>query len=241
MTTPSEIPPSKEENQVKQGVVARATQILIQFLIMGLELFLGAGTLGWVWAWIFLAIGLISVLINASFMLRTSPGTIAERGKPKDLKTWDKWIAGSWMVGQYFLVPIICALDFRFGWTGKVAIGWHLLGAVGYALGLGLSGWAMVTNAYFSTAVRIQTDRGQQVCRIGPYHYVRHPGYVGFFLPALCVSLLLGSVWALPFAIPFAVLMVIRTAKEDRLLQEELPGYMEYTREVKYRLLPGVW
>jgi protein-S-isoprenylcysteine O-methyltransferase Ste14 len=233
--------PSEERADVKSGVLARGIQILVMFLIMSLELFLGAGTLGWVWAWVFLGIGLVSVSINAVFMLRTSPETVAERGKPKEMQTWDKWIGGGWLIGQYFLVPIVCALDFRFGWTGEIALAWHLLGAVGYALSLGMTGWAMISNAYFSTAVRIQSDRGQQVCRTGPYHYVRHPGYVGFFFQALSVPLLLGSAWSLLFAIPIAVLMVIRTAKEDSMLQEKLTGYTEYAQEVKYRLLPGVW
>lgn len=241
MTAPPETPLSTPQQDVKAGVLARAMQILVMFLVMALELFLGAGTLGWVWAWVFLGIGLVSVSINAVFMLRSSPETVAERGKPKEMQTWDKWIGGGWLIGQYFLVPILCALDFRFGWTGEIPIAWHLLGAVGYAFSLGLTGWAMISNAYFSTAVRIQSDRGQQVCTTGPYRYVRHPGYVGFFFQALCVPLLLGSRWALLFAIPIAVLMVVRTSKEDNMLQEKLPGYKEYSKVVKYRLLPGIW
>jgi protein-S-isoprenylcysteine O-methyltransferase Ste14 len=240
MSEKPEIHPSEERANVKSGVLARGIQILFMFLVMALELFLGAGTLGWVWAWVFLGIGLVSVSINAYF-LRHSPDTVAERGKPKEVQTWDKWIGGGWLIGQYFLMPIVCALDFRFGWTGEIALAWHLLGAVGYALSLGLTGWAMISNAYFSTAVRIQSDRGQQVCRTGPYHYVRHPGYVGFFFQALSVPLLLGSAWSLLFAIPIAALTVIRTAKEDNMLLEKLSGYMDYAQEVKYRLLPGVW
>ena len=216
-------------------------QILAMFVIMALELFLAAGTIHWVWAWIFLGIGLVSVAINAVLMMRTSPETVAERGRPKETQEWDKWIAGLWFLGQYVFLPILAGLDVRFGWTGEVAIGWHMLGAVMYALSLELSSWAMITNAYFSTAVYIQKDRGQQVCSTGPYHFIRHPGYVGYFFQALSTPLLLGSLWAMLFAIPIALLMVIRTAKEDRMLQEQLPGYMEYSREVKYRLLPGVW
>jgi protein-S-isoprenylcysteine O-methyltransferase Ste14 len=157
------------------------------------------------------------------------------------MQKWDKWIGGAWYLGQYVLIPLIAALDVRFGWTEEIPIAWHLLGALGHALGIGLTAWAMISNAYFSTAVRIQSDRGQQVCRTGPYHYVRHPGYVGIFFQALSVPILLGSLWSLFFAIPIVVLMVIRTAIEDHMLQEELPGYKEYAQEVKYRLLPGVW
>lgn len=236
-----ELSASDGRKQITAGVIARAMQILIMFLVMGLELFLGSGKLGWVWAWIFLGIGLISVSVNAFFMLHTSPETVAERGKPGEIKTWDRWIGGGWLISQYFLVPLLSALDFRYGWTGTIALLWHLIGAIGYALSLGLTSWAMISNTFFSTAVRIQADRGQQVCKSGPYHFVRHPGYVGFFFQSLCVPLLLGSLWSLLFTIPIAVLMVIRTTLEDRMLQEQLPGYKEYAREVKYRLLPGVW
>jgi protein-S-isoprenylcysteine O-methyltransferase Ste14 len=241
MSTPPESSSSEKQANIASGIAARAGQILIMFLIMGLELFLGSGKLNWVWAWVFLGIGMLSVSINAVFMMRTSPETVAERGRPKEVKAWDKWVGGGVLIGQYFLVPIIAALDIRFGWTGEIPIGWHLLGAVVYAVSLGLTGWAMITNAYFSTAVRIQSERGQQVCRTGPYHYVRHPGYVGFFFQALSTPILLGSMWALLFALPVVVLIIIRTVKEDRMLQEELPGYKEYAQEVKYRLLPGVW
>ena len=233
--------PVSAEGDVTAGILTRAMQILVMFILMGLELFLSSGDLAWTWAWVFLGIGLVSVTINAVFMLRTSLGTIAERARPKEVKGWDKWIGGSWLLGQYFLVPLIAALDQRFSWTHVYGNTWHGLGAVVYALSLGITGWAMISNAYFSTAVRIQTDRGQQVCSSGPYHYVRHPGYVGFFLQALSTPILLGSLWALLFAIPVGVLMVIRTVIEDRMLQEELPGYKEYTHHVKYRLLPWVW
>lgn len=241
MTTTSETPQSKEKQNITEGIAARAGQILVMFIVMALELFLGSGKLNWIWAWVFLGIGLLSLSINAVFMLRTSPETVAERGRPKEVKDWDKLVGGAWLIGQYFLMPILAALDIRFGWTREIATLWHVLGAAAYGLSLGLAGWAMITNAYFSTAVRIQSDRGQQVCTTGPYRFVRHPGYVGFFFQALSVPILLGSLWALLFAIPAGVLMVIRTAIEDRMLQEELAGYKEYAREVKYRLLPGVW
>ena len=109
------------------------------------------------------------------------------------------------------------------------------------AAGLALSGWAMIVNAYFSTVVRIQRERGHTVCRTGPYRFVRHPGYVGFMLQSLGIPLLLGSWWALLPGFAAIAVMIIRTAFEDRMLQAELPGYQEYVRDVHYRLLPGIW
>jgi protein-S-isoprenylcysteine O-methyltransferase Ste14 len=241
MSTPSVTSPSEDPPNMTAGILARGAQILVMFIIMGLELFLGSGHLNWRAAWVYLGISLLSLAINAVFMLRLNPETVAERGRPKEMKDWDKLVGGMWLFGQYILIPLAAAFDLRFRWTREFATGWQVVGACVYALALGLSGWAMISNAYFSTAVRIQADRGQQVCRSGPYHFVRHPGYVGFFFQALSVPILLGSLWALLFAIPVGVLMVIRTVLEDRMLQEELAGYKEYTQEVKYRLFPGVW
>ena len=99
----------------------------------------------------------------------------------------------------------------------------------------------MLTNAYFSTAVRIQTDRGQTVCRSGPYRFVRHPGYVGAILQSLGIPFLLGSWWALIPGLAAVVFIVIRTALEDRTLQYELVGYWDYAQEVRFRLVPGIW
>jgi protein-S-isoprenylcysteine O-methyltransferase Ste14 len=99
----------------------------------------------------------------------------------------------------------------------------------------------MYSNACFSTAVRIQGERGHAVCSSGPYRYVRHPGYVGYALQYLAMAFLLGSLWALLPWLMAAISMVIRTALEDRMLRAELPGYQEYARKVRYRLAPGIW
>ena len=104
-----------------------------------------------------------------------------------------------------------------------------------------LPAWAMWANAFFSTAARVQGERGHVVCSSGPYRLVRHPGYAGFVLQALATPLLLGSRWALAPGVAAAVSMIVRTALEDRMLQAQLPGYAEYARKVRYRLVPGVW
>ena len=99
----------------------------------------------------------------------------------------------------------------------------------------------MAANAFFSMVVRIQEDRGHAVATGGPYRYVRHPGYVGMMLSLLGTPLLLGSLWALVPAGLATCLYVVRTALEDRTLQEELEGYKDYAGQVRRRLLPGVW
>ena len=99
----------------------------------------------------------------------------------------------------------------------------------------------MISNAYFTTTVRIQDERGHQVVSSGPYRFVRHPGYSGWGLGYLVTPPLLGSLWGLIAAGSICIAFVIRTAMEDRTLQEELPGYQEYAQRVRFRLIPGIW
>ena len=89
--------------------------------------------------------------------------------------------------------------------------------------------------------VRIQKDRGQEVYAEGPYKYIRHPGYIGGILMALSMGLVFGSLWALLPGVAAAILLIVRTYLEDKMLKRELSGYLEYSKKVKYRLLPGVW
>jgi len=241
MNTKSEISPNENHANLVAGILMRIGTVAIFFVMIAAILFISVGRLNWTWAWVYLGICLVSLIINASIMVRTSPETIAERGRPQETKDWDKVVGGLWALAIYFALPLVAGLDVRFGWVRVPSVAWHITGAVVLAVGLGLSAWAMIANAYFSTAIRIQSDRGHTVCRSGPYRFVRHPGYVGFILQSLSVPFLLGSLWALVPGIIAAVLMGIRTSLEDRTLQAELPGYQDYVQEVRHRLIPGIW
>jgi protein-S-isoprenylcysteine O-methyltransferase Ste14 len=241
VTTGSENLPAGNQQSIAAGITRRIGTVAIFFVAIAAILFLAAGRLDWSWAWVYLGICLVSVLVNGTIMLRTSPETIAERGRPQDTKDWDKVVGGLWALAIYVALPLVAGLDVRFGWARDPGLGWHVAGAVVLALALALSAWAMIANAYFSTAVRIQHDRGHTVCRTGPYRFVRHPGYVGFILQSISVPFLLGSWWALIPGIAATVLMIIRTSLEDRNLRAELPGYQDYVRAVRYRLVLGMW
>jgi protein-S-isoprenylcysteine O-methyltransferase Ste14 len=241
MSAAPEFSSAEADNALSKGILARIAQVASVFILQGFILFLAADRCDWIWAWVFLGISVVSASVNAFFMLRTSPETIAERGRPEETRGWDKIVGGLWAFFLFLAVPLVAGLDARFGWTVGFAQACNLAGAVMLGCGLGLAGWAMIRNAYFSTAVRIQSDRGQTVCRSGPYRFVRHPGYVGFILQSLGTPVLLGSPWALIPGFAAAVLMVFRTSLEDRLLQAELAGYREFAADVRYRLLPGIW
>ncbi len=241
MNPRAENPPTGDHPSVLAGIVKRLGTIATLFIFIAAILFLAAGRLNWPWAWVYLGISIASVVFNGTIMLRTNPETIAERGEAELTRKWDKVVSGLFALAMYLLLPLVAGLDIRMGWTEDPSLSWHVAGAVAYAGGLGLFAWGMFANAYFSTVVRIQSDRGQTVCDSGPYQFVRHPGYAGIILQALGTPFLLGSFWALVPGITAAALMIIRTAFEDRTLQAELSGYADYARRVRYRLLPGIW
>ncbi|MFQ5824525.1 MAG: methyltransferase family protein [bacterium] len=110
-----------------------------------------------------------------------------------------------------------------------------------FVFGHAIAFWAMVANKFFSTFVRIQTERGHHVVTDGPYAWVRHPGYTGTILSAIALPISLGALWALIPAFIGACLFVVRTLREDRTLTDELNGYREYTSRVRWRLVPGLW
>jgi protein-S-isoprenylcysteine O-methyltransferase Ste14 len=136
---------------------------------------------------------------------------------------------------------IVAGLDHRFGWSPVFPLWLIVLGIFLTALGYAISAWAFIENRFFSSVVRIQTERGHVVCDSGPYRIVRHPGYAGNILPLLGIVLALGSVWTVIPAVVALVIAILRTALEDRTLQEELLGYREYAHHVRYRLFPGIY
>jgi protein-S-isoprenylcysteine O-methyltransferase Ste14 len=108
-------------------------------------------------------------------------------------------------------------------------------------LGSMLFTWSMVSNRFFSTMVRIQDERDHKVATEGPYKYVRHPGYVGYILMTIATPISLGSLYALSMAVIVGLIIVVRTILEDETLNTELIGYEEYTKEVRYKLIPYIW
>ncbi len=226
---------------IDQNGVKRIVQVVGSALVIGVLLFAAAGTLNWPGAWVYLAVNAAVLGINAIFLFRKNPELINERGKRQEnTKPWDRTIV-MLFIPAYFGLPILAGLDVRFGWSAQPAALLILAGAALVLLGNMVALVAMLANPFFETSVRIQEDRNQQVISSGPYHLVRHPGYVGFAIFFFGAPLALGTwVAAIP-ALALVVLMVIRTALEDRTLQAELPGYAEYAQRVPYRLLPGIW
>jgi protein-S-isoprenylcysteine O-methyltransferase Ste14 len=218
------------------------TREVLSLVGMGVALFWSAGRLDWWPAWAALAVMAFWTAAMAVIVLRCRPDLLAERlGPRKGEKRWDSAIVA--LMGLVTLVRYILAgLDQRYGWTGGLPVGVQF-GALALCV-LGndvLFVWAAATNAYFSRIARIQSERGHTVVTGGPYHYVRHPAYAGTILYELAVSVMLASWPALIASGVSAVLLILRTTLEDQMLQTELPGYVEYAQQTRYRLFPGLW
>jgi protein-S-isoprenylcysteine O-methyltransferase Ste14 len=232
------VDPGEMESSLANAVMKRMLQVLLTYLVLAASLLLSSGDLSWVWAWACLAVGLGILVLN---VLILPAELIAERGHPRDnVKHWDKVLTSIASLAT-LAVPIVAGLDQRYKWSPQLIPAIHLIGLASFALGQGLFSWAMASNEYFSTAVRIQMERGHTVATGGPYRFIRHPGYTGYSVSFLAMPLALGSLWALIPAALTACLLVVRTSLEDRTLRDELPGYEEYSERVRYRLLPGVW
>jgi protein-S-isoprenylcysteine O-methyltransferase Ste14 len=214
---------------------------ILSVAAMGVALFWSSGRINWWPAWAAIAVWLATFTAMDALLFRFNPGLVAERlAPPRAAKGWDKAIMSIVRLTQ-LVRYVLAGLDQRYGWTGGFPLGAQVAALTACVLSYALLIWAMASNAFFSQIVRIQPDRGHTVVRKGPYRYVRHPAYVGMIVFELAMATLLASWWALGASGLCAGLLVLRTALEDRTLQRELGGYVEYARDVHYRLFPGIW
>jgi protein-S-isoprenylcysteine O-methyltransferase Ste14 len=202
-------------------------------------LFLSVGRWNWVMGWVFVIATTLWVGATALVVIPRNPELLAERlGPRKGAKTWDAVIMS--IIGPALIACyIVAGLDVRYGWT-RISLPLQIIALIIVVLGYALIVWATAANPFFSLIVRIQQERGHTVAAGGPYRFVRHPAYVGGVALYLATPLMLGSLWALIPGGLSAVLMVVRTTLEDKMLLNELEGYKEYAGRVRHRLLPRV-
>jgi len=221
-----------------RGIIVQSVLIIIGFAI----LFISAGTLAWINAWIY--VGLVSIywVISTVVLARVNPEMLNERGSvvKEGTKGFDKvWVA-IYPVLTFGNLVVMGFDAVRFQWS-FMPLWLVILGIVIMIPAFVISIWAMAVNKFFEWTVRIQDDRQQYVCTSGPYKIMRHPGYAGLIISILVYPLILGSWWGFVLSGILTIIIVTRTALEDRTLQNEMPGYREYARQVKYRLIPLVW
>ncbi|MGD9159652.1 MAG: isoprenylcysteine carboxylmethyltransferase family protein [Desulfobacteraceae bacterium] len=214
--------------------------ILFGTVIAIIVLFGVAGTVAWWNAWVFIV---YMMLIGAytQRLVKKSPGLAEERRTASaKAKQWDlKFVR---LINLALpVVLLVAALDIRFRWLPSVPVSASIAALIAMAPAALLTYRAIAVNIFFSSHVRIQAEREHVVVTTGPYRFVRHPGYTGSILFNLLVPVALGSWFALVPGIGTAVLLVCRTVKEDRVLMEELHGYITYSKQVRYRLIPGIF
>lgn len=228
--------------EISRGIVRWLAQTVLFVLLVGACLFLSSGRLDWVMAWALIGLLVATQGLLAIVLVSNSPELLEERSRMKEgAKRWDRVLAPLVAVFGPLCTCLVAGFDVRYEWTGDIPMLLQFAGLLIAILGSLFSIWAVASNRFFSGVVRIQEERGHTVVADGPYRYVRHPGYVGEIVFLLSGPLILGSLWALLPAFLTVVVIIVRTTLEDRTLRNELAGYQDYIRRVRYRLVPGLW
>ena len=217
-----------------------ALSVLALAMVIAL-VFVPAGRLDWAAGWSYVALLGVSSALMVAYVMKRNPELARHRMRlGKGTKWWDG-VALALIKVAFLSMVVLGGLDAgRFGWSS--APSWLIpVGAVAHSVGLSIVTVSMAVNPHFETTVRIQRERDHRVVDAGPYGIVRHPGYAGFLLVIFATPAVLLSWWAFLPAAALALVLLVRTALEDRTLRAELEGYSDYVERVRSRLLPGIW
>ena len=219
-------------------------RLILAYLLIPAILLVCGGDFGWWQAWLYSLLIVVAGIGGRMWSEQRHPGLLAERQNIENFrnaKAWDKVLAPLMAVSVGYPMVFVAGLDHRYNWSSEFPLWLIVIGFILISFGYSFATWALAENRYFSSVVRIQTDRGHKVCDSGPYRFVRHPGYAGSILALFGIVLALSSVWTLIPAAVASIIAVFRTVLEDRTLQDELPGYRNYARRVSYRLVPWIY
>lgn len=218
-----------------------AISALIKFTVglalVGLLLFLPAGTLSYPNGWLFIGLLFLPMLLLGIVLLIRSPELLEKRLGAKEKENTQKGVVAA--SGLLFIAGFaVAGLDFRFGWS-EMPMWVVIVASVVLLISYALYAEVMRENAYLSRTVEVR--EGQKVVDTGLYGIVRHPMYAVTVWLFLSIPVVLGSWWAFLCFLPYVAVIVIRIRNEEKLLSAELDGYEEYKKRVKYRLLPFIW
>jgi protein-S-isoprenylcysteine O-methyltransferase Ste14 len=206
-------------------------------LLVGLLLFLPAGTWEYSYGWLLMGLLFVPMLIAGFVMLFKAPDLLAKRLDVKEKQASQKGVIA--FSGLMFLAGFIVAgLDFRFGWS-QMPLPVTVVASVLFLAAYALYAEVMRENAYLSRTIKV--EEGQKVVDTGLYGIVRHPMYMATILLFLMMPLVLGSWYALIIFAFYPAIIIVRLKDEEALLTRELPGYAAYKKKVKYRILPFIW
>ena len=203
-------------------------RLVLAYLLIPAILLICGGDLGWWQAWLYSFLIIVAGIGGRMWAEQRHPGLLAERQNIENIhnaKDWDKVLAPLMAVSVGYPMVFVAGLDHRYNWSSEFPLWLIVIGFILISLGYAFAAWALAENRFFSSVVRIQTDRGHQVCDSGPYRFVRHPGYAGNILALFGIVLALASVWTLIPAAVASIIAVLRTVLED----------------VRYRLIPWIY
>lgn len=214
---------------------------LMKFLgglvMVGLLIFLPAGTFAYSCGWLLIGLLFAPMLIAGFVMYFKSPAFLAKRLDAKEKQATQKGVLA--FSGLMFVAGFVVAgLDFRFGWS-KMPLAVVITASVLFLVAYALYAEVMRENAYLSRTIKV--EEGQKVVDTGLYGIVRHPMYMVTILLFLMIPLVLGSWYALTIFAFYPAIIIVRLKDEEALLTRELPGYAEYKQKVKYRIIPFIW
>jgi protein-S-isoprenylcysteine O-methyltransferase Ste14 len=224
---------------VKPALQAATTSI-IGLGVFLLLVFWPTGTLDYWRGWAFIAVFAAATLIPSVYLAATNPAALKRRmqaGPAAETRPLQKIIISFAFLAMGATI-VVSALDFRFGWSLVPAVV-SVIGDVLVALGLGISMLTTIQNSY--AAANITVESGQKLVSKGVYSVVRHPMYFGNVVLMIGIPLALGSYWGLLFVLPGLAVLATRILDEEKVLTQRLAGYPDYTRRVRYRLVPYVW
>ena len=221
----------------KKLLLSALTKFIAGLVLMGLVLFLPAGTWDYFNAWLFLGLLFVPMLILGGILFMKAPELLEKRLQSKEKESTQKGvvaISGLMFIGSF----VLAGLDFRFGWTNVpewvVAVAAVILLAT-----YGMYGEVMRENAYLSRTVEVQEN--QKVIDTGLYGIIRHPMYTATIFLFLAIPVVLDSWISFAVMLLYPAAIIVRIGNEEKVLEEGLVGYKEYKQKVKYRLVPFVW
>lgn len=217
--------------------ISAITKFLLGVLLVGLLLFLPAGTLDWFGGWMLMAVLFVPMFCAGIVMMIKNPGLLASRLDAKEGRKEQSIVVK--LSGLMFLCGFIVAgLGVRFDWY-MLPLPVSIIGATLFIIAYILYAEVLRENTYLSRTIEVQ--EGQKVIDTGLYGIVRHPMYGATLLLFLSMPIVLGSVWSFLIFLVYPFIIAARLKDEEKFLEEELEGYREYKKKVKYRLIPFIW
>ena len=234
------VTPEPHNQSIGKLVISALKSLVVGSIALGALLFLPAGTLNYWQAWVLIAVFVPGSIATGIYLRLYDPELLERRkqvGPTAETRPAQK-LAISVLILAFFSMCVLSALDHRFGWS-TVPAPLSLVGSALAAIALYITFLVVKENSFSAANIKVLKD--QKVISTGPYALVRHPMYSGILLLALASPLALGSWWGFLPVLLVIPMLIWRMFDEEKLLNAELPGYSDYSKRVRYRLLPRGW